>query len=77
MACGENSLSCIHVFEWYKRFSEGRESTEEQRPGQPVSTPQAVTKINEILCGDHCMSIRMNAEIVNANKETVRKILHD
>ncbi len=77
-ASGENFLSCVHVFEWYKRFSEGRQSTEDdQRPGQPVSTPQTVTKLNEIVCKDHCMSISMNAETVNANKETVKKILHD
>ncbi|KAG5323720.1 GVQW3 protein, partial [Pseudoatta argentina] len=48
VAYGENSLSRARVFEWYKRFSEGRESTEDdQRPGRPVSvsTPQTVTKI--------------------------------
>ncbi|KAG5313910.1 MOS1T transposase, partial [Pseudoatta argentina] len=48
-AYGENSLSRARVFEWYKRFSEGLESTEDdQRPGRPVSvsTPQTVTKIN-------------------------------
>ncbi len=71
-------LYIVHVFEWCKRFFEGRESTEDdQRPGQPVSTPQTVTKINEIVCEDHCMSIRINVETVNANKESVRKILHD
>ncbi len=42
-----------------------------------VSTLQTVTKISEIVSEDHCMSIRMNAEMVNANKETVRKILHN
>ncbi|KYN33876.1 hypothetical protein ALC56_11689 [Trachymyrmex septentrionalis] len=68
------------VFEWYKRFSEGRESTEDdQRPDRPVfvSAPQTVTKINEIVRGDRRMSIRMIAETVNADKETVRKILRD
>ncbi|XP_072380520.1 protein GVQW3-like [Diabrotica undecimpunctata] len=76
-AYGENSLCRARVFEWYKRFSEGAE--DDQRPGPPVSvsTPQTVTKINEIVRGDHSMSIRMIAETVNANKETVRKILHD
>ncbi len=74
----ENSPSCVHVFKWYKLFSEGRERTEnDQRPGHPVSTPQTVTKINEIVCGGHCTSIRMNAGTVNTNKLTVRKILHD
>ncbi len=77
-AYGENSLSCAHVFQWYKRVSEGQESTEDdQDPGQPFSTPQTVTKINEIVCGDHCINIRMIAQTVNANKETARKILYD
>ncbi|KYM98204.1 hypothetical protein ALC62_11054 [Cyphomyrmex costatus] len=30
-AYGENSLSCARVFEWYKRFSEGRESIEDDQ----------------------------------------------
>ncbi len=77
-AFGKNSLCCVNVFEWYKQSSEGRENTEDdQCPGQPVFTPRTATKINEIVCEDHCMSIRMNAKTVNADKETVRKILHD
>ncbi|VVC45157.1 Hypothetical protein CINCED_3A017279 [Cinara cedri] len=79
-AYGGNSLSRARVFEWYKRFSEGRESTEDdQRPGHPVtlSTPERVTKINQIVRADRRMSIRMIAEAVNADKETVRKILHE
>lgn len=79
-AYGENSLSRARVFEWCKRFFEGRESTEDdQRPGRPVfvSTLEKVTKINEIVCENRCVSIRMIAKTVNANKEIVRKILHD
>ncbi len=78
--CGENSLSCELVFERYKLFSEGRESTKnDQCPGSSVSvsTPQIVTKINEIVRRDRCMSNRMIAgTVVNAAKETVRKIVH-
>ncbi len=36
-----------------------------------------MTKIDEIVHGDCCMSIRMIAENINADKKTVRKILHD
>ncbi len=36
-----------------------------------------MTKINETVRRDHCMNIWMIAETVNADKETVRKILHD
>ncbi|GLV37443.1 hypothetical protein CBL_10591 [Carabus blaptoides fortunei] len=50
-----------------------RKSTEiDQLPGRPVSvsTPQTVIKINEIMRGDRHMSIRMIAEIVNADKQS-------
>ncbi|KAG5337601.1 MOS1T transposase, partial [Acromyrmex charruanus] len=51
-AYGENSLSRARVFEWYKRFSEGQESTEDdQRPGRPVSvsTPQSTAPVHNAL----------------------------
>ncbi|KAL4101082.1 hypothetical protein QTP88_021102 [Uroleucon formosanum] len=70
----DNSLSRARVFEWCKRFNEGRESTEDdQRPGRPVtvSTPETVTKINQIVCADRQKSIRMISEAVNADKETL------
>ena len=41
-----------------------------------LSTQETVTKINQIVSADLRMSIRMIAEAVNADKETVRKILH-
>ncbi|GFV10595.1 phosphatidate cytidylyltransferase, photoreceptor-specific [Trichonephila clavipes] len=53
----------------------GRESTEDDlRPGRlvTVSGVETVTKINQIVCADHRMSIRMIVEAVNADKETVR-----
>lgn len=35
---GDIALSCARVFEWYKRFSEGREENEdEERPNRPVT----------------------------------------
>ncbi|XP_025405008.1 protein GVQW3-like, partial [Sipha flava] len=65
---------------WCKHFREGQKSTEDdQRPGSPVtvSTPETVTKINQIVRADHRMSIQMVSEAVNADKKTVRKILHE
>ncbi|XP_056640620.1 uncharacterized protein LOC130447683 isoform X2 [Diorhabda sublineata] len=62
--------------QWCKRFGECRESTEDyQRPGSPatVSTPETVTKMNQIVRADR----RMIAKAVIADKETVRKISHD
>ncbi|GFV27643.1 putative mariner transposase [Trichonephila clavipes] len=65
---------------WCKRFNVGRESTEDdQHPGRlvTVSGVETVTKINHIVRADRRMSIRMIVEAVNADKETVRKILHE
>jgi phage antirepressor YoqD-like protein len=42
-----------------------------------LSAPETVTKINQIVREDHRTSIRMIAEAVNADKETVKKILHE
>ncbi|GFX26901.1 hypothetical protein TNCV_1840731 [Trichonephila clavipes] len=61
--------------DWCKRFSVGRESTEDdQRPGHlvTVSGVETVTKINHIVRADRRMSIRMIVEAVNADKEKVR-----
>ncbi|KAG5344378.1 GVQW3 protein, partial [Acromyrmex charruanus] len=53
-AYGENSLSRARVFEWYKRFSEGRESTEDdQRPGRPVSISTPATMIDLFTKSSH------------------------
>ncbi|GFX02562.1 protein GVQW3 [Trichonephila clavipes] len=56
----DNSLSRARVFERCKHFSEGRESTEDdQRPDRPVtvSTPETLTKINQIVRENRRMGI--------------------
>ncbi|KAL4149713.1 hypothetical protein QTP88_003590 [Uroleucon formosanum] len=58
----------------------GREEVEDnQRVGHPCSskTNDNISKINEIVRKDRRLSIRMIAEMVNIDKETVRQILHD
>ncbi|KAG5326445.1 GVQW3 protein, partial [Acromyrmex heyeri] len=68
-AYDENSLSRARVFEWYKRFSEGRESTEDdQRPGRPCFF--LFPKIKSALKGTRFESMeevkRKSAELLNA-----------
>lgn len=77
---GDNALSRARVFEWHKRFTEGREEVEDdERPGRPVSsrTEGNVQKISDIVRKDRRLSIRIIADMVNINKETVRQTLHD
>lgn len=77
---GDNAMSRARVFEWHKRFYEGREEVEDdERSGRPVTvrSDENVQKINGIVRTDRRLSTRMIADMVNTNRETVRQILHD
>ncbi|GFW22482.1 putative mariner transposase [Trichonephila clavipes] len=73
-------LLSLNAPTWCKRFSVGRESTEDdQRPGRlvTVSGVETVTKINQIVRADRRMSIRMIVEAVNADKEMDKAPAHN
>jgi len=49
---GDECLSCTQVFEWFKRFKEGRkENEDDQRPGHPSTskTDTNIEKVSEIV----------------------------
>ena len=76
---GDECLSRTQVFEWFKRFKEGREEIgDDQRPGRPSSskTEANIEKIGEIVRQNRRLSIRAIAELINIDKGTVRQILH-
>jgi len=77
---GDECLSRTQVFEWFKRFKEGREEIgDDQRPGRPSTskTEANIEKIGEIVRQNRRLSIRAIAELINIDKETVRQILHN
>lgn len=77
---GDNCMSRTRVFEWHKRFSEGREEVEDdERTGRPVTSriEENVKKVNEIVRKDRRLSLRMISDLSNIDRETVRKILHE
>jgi transposase len=77
-AYGENTLSRARVFEWHKRFSEGREDVEDDaRPGRPVTmkTEENVEKVRTFVKTNGRLGIRMIAEELKMDRETVRRIL--
>jgi transposase len=79
-AYGADCMSRARVFEWHKRFSEGREDVKgDERPGRPCTskTNENVEKIEKIVRIGRRLSIRMIAEMVNIDKETVRHVLHE
>jgi len=68
------------VYKWVKRFSEGRESvTDEERSGRPATskTEENIAKVRQIVRENRRLSVRVVAEQVNIDRETVRKVLTD
>ena len=68
------------VFEWFKKFKEGREGVgNDPKSGRPstAKTQENVEKVARLVRGDRRLSIRAISELTNINKESVRQILHD
>jgi len=77
---GDECLSRTQVFEWFKRFKEGREEIgDDQRPGRSSTseTDVNIEKVSEIVQQDRRLSIRAVVELIIVDKETVRQILHN
>ena len=75
---GDNAIKKIAVYKWMKHFSEGRDSvTDEERSGQPATSrmEENITKIYQIVRENRWLTVRIIAEQVNIDRETVRKIL--
>jgi energy-converting hydrogenase A subunit M len=61
-----------------KRFSEGRESViDEERLGRPATsrTEENITEVRQIVGENRRLTVRIIAEQVNIERETVREIL--
>ncbi|XP_075213825.1 protein GVQW3-like [Lycorma delicatula] len=65
------------VFKWCARFLDGRESSEDPRPGasSTVRVEENVQKVAEILRNDRCASMKLIEEITGIPKTTVHRIL--
>ncbi|XP_067931017.1 protein GVQW3-like [Watersipora subatra] len=77
-AYGDTALSRAQVFRWLKAFSDGRNSAKDDiRPGRPssVHNDANVERIKELVCSDHCLSVKMIAEQLQLNPVTVHQIL--
>ncbi|KAJ8954951.1 hypothetical protein NQ318_000381 [Aromia moschata] len=77
---GNECVSRTQVFEWFKLFKEGRETTKDDpSPGRPSAskTDENIEKIGKLIREDRRLSIRGLAEITGIDKECVRQILHE
>lgn len=79
-AYGSEVMSRARVFDWHKRFKEGREDVrDDARSGRPVThrTDENIQKVKDLVCSNRQLTVRMMAEELNLNKETVRLILKE
>ena len=76
----DSSMSRTRVFEWHKRFVEGREDVEDDsKSGRSCTstTDTNIKKVLQLVCRDHCLTIRIIANKVAMDKEMVHTILVD
>lgn len=79
-AYGDEVMSRARVFDWHKRFKEGREDVrDDARSGRPVThrTDENIQKVKDLVCSNRQLTVRMMAEELNLDKETVRLILKE
>lgn len=70
IAFGESAMSKTRVYEWYKRFQEGREDVEyDERPGRPSTstTDENVEKVKEMINKEYYLQVQRRL------REAIRK----
>lgn len=75
---GDATMSRARVFEWHKRFTDGREDTEDNsRTGRPVTcrTEENIERVRHALLKDRRLTVRMIAEELSISKDTVWTII--
>ena len=69
---GDETMSHSRVFEWHKRFKEGREDVEDDsRSGRPSTSRTAdnVERVKQMVRGDYRLTVRMIADELEINHE--------
>jgi len=70
----------LSVFEWHRRFKEGREDVQDDpRSGQPKTqrTDSNMDRVRTLVRSDRRLGVRVIAEELNVNRETVRQIVKE
>jgi len=68
---GDNAVKKTAVYNWVKRFSEGRESvTDEERSGHPTTsrTEENIAKVRQTLRENRQLTVRSIAEQANIDR---------
>ncbi|ROT70225.1 hypothetical protein C7M84_011507, partial [Penaeus vannamei] len=75
---GSETMSRSRVFEWCKRFKEGRKDVEDDpRSGRPSTTRTEVNveRVRQMVCSDRRLTVRLIANELGINHDSVWKIL--
>ena len=75
---GEETMSRTRAFEWHKRFKEGQvEIEDDPRSGRPSTSRTAdnIERVKQMVRTDHRLMVRMIAEELSINKDTVWSII--
>ena len=79
-AFGASCMNRASVFEWHKRFKEGRESVrDDERCGRSkeVRTPELIGQIKNFMDKDHRVSIETISAQFDVSVGTVHTIIHE
>ena len=80
-AYGEYAMKKSSVFEWHRQFKEGREDVQDDpRSGQPKmqrtdANVDRVRRVRTLVHSDRRLGVRVIAEELNMNRETVQQIV--
>ena len=77
---GKECMSRTHVFKWHKRFHEGRTDVEDdERSRRPTISKTTINKreIEKIVREDRRLIIRLIAERMSIDKETMWQVVHE
>ena len=75
---GDDTMSRTCLFEWHRRFKEGREEVEDDhRSGRPSTsrTDENVERVRQKVRSDRCLTVRMIADELSMNSERISRII--
>jgi len=80
VAYGENAAKKSSVFEWHRQFKEGQEDVQDDPTCGQLKTKRTdanVDRIRTLLRSGRRLGVRVTAEELNTNRETVRQIVKE
>jgi transposase len=77
---GTEAVSRKSVYDWFKHFRDGKETTEDEpRSGRPLTsrTPDMIKRVRQMLAQDRRVTLRLMVEELSISEDTVHTIVHE